>query len=372
MAQVVDYRGKRRVGQADGFQQGSGFGGEQSAVVGRQADGVVAPVDDLAERHNVVVIAGGDVRKRVAPVRAVGDIQSHPLLQPVVVVASVVYGQQAAVLGVEHEQQPVEEHQRRLADLGEVAAAAGRQRLREAGKGALEHDAREVLCYPLFVAPPLLQRALQESLRGAGPLDEGVAAEQQVERAQLVLVVALEGIGEIDLEVAGCAGTGPPVVETPRAAVGEDSPAGAAVGKVFRRRKVAQDLAVRRPCPDHVVLVAGVERQAEPLALLYCQRVGVASIRVASGRGAGLGVRVGEQQQIGDVLVAGRALLWQVVGPSEQLQHGADKLLLGDGFVGTPVSFEGVVTPLGRCRETSPRLAAEEFHLVVDLMPSVR
>ena len=201
------------------------------------------------------------------------------------------------------------------------------------------------MCDPPLVALPLFQRALQESLGRARPPDEGVATEQQVERAQLVFSVALEDVGEIDLEVAGGAGTGALIVETPRAAVGEDSPAGAAVGGVFGRTQVAQNLAVRRPCPDHVVLVAGVEGEADPLALLDHERLTVAEVYVGSRAGAHLGVRVGEEQQIGDVLVAGRALLRQVVGPSQQLQHGADKLLLGYGFVGAAVRVEGVVAP---------------------------
>ena len=111
---------------------------------------------------------------------------------------------------------------------------------------------------------------------------------------------------------------------------------------------------MRRPGPNYVVLVTGVEGESEPLALLDHQRVAVAQVRVVCG-GAGLGVRVGEEQQIGDVLVAGRALLRQVVGPSEQLQHGADKLLLGYGLVGIAVSVEVVVTLPDAVAETPAR-----------------
>ncbi len=45
VAQVMDDRGERRVGQAHRLQQRSGFGGEQTAVVRRQADRGVAFVD---------------------------------------------------------------------------------------------------------------------------------------------------------------------------------------------------------------------------------------------------------------------------------------------------------------------------------------
>ena len=82
-----------------------------------------------------------------------------------------------------------------------------------------------------------------------------------------VFGVVLENIGEIDLVVAGRAGTGAPVVETPHAAVGQYSPASAAVGGVFGRTQVAQNLAVRSPSADYVVLVAGVEGKSKSLAL---------------------------------------------------------------------------------------------------------
>ena len=51
------------------------------------------------------------------------------------------------------------------------------------------------------------------------------------------------------------------------------------------------------------------------------------------GGGAGFGLCVGEEQVIGDVFVAVAALLGQVVGPAEQIEEGADELLLGGGLV---------------------------------------
>ncbi len=79
---------------------------------------------------------------------------------------------------------------------------------------------------------------------------------------------------------------------------------------------------------------AGVERLTGTLALGDRQRVPMAVIGGRSRGGAGLGAAVGEEQQIGDVLAARRALLRQVVGPSQQFQHRADELLLGDRLVG--------------------------------------
>ena len=64
---------------------------------------------------------------------------------------------------------------------------------------------------------------------------------------------------------------------------------------------------------------------------------------VAFRGGAILGIGVGEEQVVGDVLVAGRPLLRQVVRPPEQLQDRPDQVLLGDGLVGVRGAGEGVV-----------------------------
>ena len=142
VAQVVDDRRHGRVGQTGRFQQRRGVRREQSAVVGRQADGGVALVDQLAERHQVVVVARGVDREGVAVGHPARDVVAHALAQAVVVVAGVVDRQQAAIFRIEHEEQSIEQHQRRLPDLREVRAAEVRERLDQAREGALEHDGR--------------------------------------------------------------------------------------------------------------------------------------------------------------------------------------------------------------------------------------
>ncbi len=345
VAEVVDDGGDDRVRQTDGFQQRGGFGREEAAVVGRQADGAVAPVDQPAERHQVVVVVAGDVGEGVSLVHAAGDVVAHPLTQPVVVVAGVVDGEQPPVLGVEQEEQPVEEDQRRLARLRQIFLFRPRQRLHEPWEDSLEDHAGKILRDLLLVAPSLGQGRLQES--SALARAEGVAAEQQVEGAQGVCVVGLEVAGledrrQVGFEIAAGAGPGAVVVEAPEAAVREDAPAQAAVRNRLRRREVAQDLAVGRAALHGVALIAVVERQAEALALLDQQRVPVALVGMAAPAGARLVLGAGEQQEIGDVFVAGRALLRQVVAPAQQLQDWADQLLLGDRFVGIRVTAEFV------------------------------
>ena len=63
-------------------------------------------------------------------------------------------------------------------------------------------------------------------------------------------------------------GTRAIVVKPPHGAVGQEPPVEVAVGVSLSRRKVAENLTVRRPRPAPAVRVARVESQAEPLALL--------------------------------------------------------------------------------------------------------
>ena len=149
----------------------------------------------------------------------------------------------------------------------------------------------------------------------------------------MVFVAGLQHLPKVGLEVAGGAGTGAVVVETPHAAAGQDSPLYPALRLDLRRRQVPQYLAVRRPCPVPSLAVPGVQGQAEPLALLHHDRVPVSLLGAASRGCPLLRGGVSEQQQVRDVLVACGALLGQVVRPPQELQHRPDQLLLGDSLV---------------------------------------
>ena len=70
-----------------------------------------------------------------------------------------------------------------------------------------------------------------------------------------------------------------------------------------------------------------------PVAVLWIGRAGA----------EGLGFGVGEEQVVGDILVAVRTLLRQVVGPAEELEGRPDEVLLGEGLVGLMVLPEGLV-----------------------------
>ena len=348
VAEVVDDGGERGVGQARLFEHGRGASGKEAAVVGRQTDGGVAPVDLAAERGDVVVVAAGEGGKDVAGRHAFVDVVAHGFAQAVVVVAVVVDGQQVAVLGVEEEEQTVEEDERGLADVRQLRAALCGQGADQGGVDFIEDGAGQIVCDLLFVAPAFGEGVLEKAgLRALLRAERG-PAEEQAEGAQGVeAVVRLESGFEVDFAITAGAGERAAVIETPDAAVGEDAPADAPVRVDVGGGQVAQDLAVRRA---GLFSFAGVEGQVEALALGDGEGVGIA-LRRGFGRGAVLGRGIAEEQVVGDVFVVVAALLGQVVGPAEQLEEGADELLLGGGLV------DGV--EVGGLFEEGERLGAE-------------
>ena len=348
VAEVVDHGSDGGVGEADRLQQRRGLPGEEPAVVGGQADGRVALVDDAEEVEEAVVVVAGRRREGVALRHPAGDIVAHPLAQAVVVVAGVVDRQQPPVLGVEHEEQAVEEDQGRLVDLRQ--AGVGTSLLRRVGEGlderredALEDHPRQILGDLLLVAAALGQGRLEEGLGGAFLGREGLPAEEQVEDPQVLFPAGREQVRQVGLEVAAGPGPGAVVVEAPDAAVGQHAPAQPTLRLDLGRGQVAEDLAVRGPGVESGLPVALVQGQAEALALLQGDRVPGAGAGVALRGGPLLGAGVREEQVVGDVLVAGGPLLRQVVGPSEQLQDRPDQVLLGDRLVGLGGTGEGFV-----------------------------
>ena len=212
MAQAVDDRGDLRVGEPDPFQQCGGLGGEQTAVVGRQADGEVALVDDLEQVHQPVVVVAGDRGVSVLVGHPAGDVVPDPLSQAIVVVANVIDRQQAPVLGVEDEEESIEEDEGGLPDLGEALAGCVGKRLYEVGEDALEDDAGEVLGDLLLVPPALGDGRFEEGRRRAGPEGEGVAPEEEEERPEGVPIALSEYRLKVGLVVAAGAGPGAVVV----------------------------------------------------------------------------------------------------------------------------------------------------------------
>ena len=164
------------------------------------------------------MLAGG--REGVALRHPAGHVVAHALAQAVVVVAGVGDRQQPPVLGVEHEEQAVEEDQGRLVDLRQ--AGAGAPFLRGVGEGlderredALEDHPREILGDLLLVAAALGQGGLEEGVGGAFLGRERLPAEEQVEDTQVFLPAGFEQVRKVGLEPAAGPGPGAVVVEAP-------------------------------------------------------------------------------------------------------------------------------------------------------------
>src|SRR3546814_13408154 len=86
---------------------------EQAAVVGRQADRVVALVDGAEQAAQMLPDARGSGAEHVAAVAAPGDVVAQPA-QRIVIVAAVVDWQQGTVFGIEDEQQAIDRKSTRL------------------------------------------------------------------------------------------------------------------------------------------------------------------------------------------------------------------------------------------------------------------
>ena len=181
MAEVVDDGGHRVVGQPDALQQRGGVRGEQAAVVGRQADGLVAPVDEPAQGGEVAVVVGGHVGEGITGLSAPGHVVANALAEAVVVVAGVVDRQQAAVLGVEHDSSRYRKMKAAWRTSARLAPEASASAPDQPGECALEDHAGEVLGHPLLVTAALGERRFEKGRGVARTRDERVAAEQKAE-----------------------------------------------------------------------------------------------------------------------------------------------------------------------------------------------
>ena len=294
-------------------------------------------------------------RRQLAVGHPAGNVVPDALAHTVVVVTQIVDRQKVPVLGIEHEEQSIEEDQGRLANPGQVFPRGICQRFHEFGEGALEDDAREVLG-DLFLVPfPLRQSVCQERGGRAFPEGKRIAAEKQVEETKAVFVAGFEHLRQVGFKVAAGTRPGAVVIEAPNPAIRQYSPSDTAVRHDLGRREVSEDLAVGGPGLGFAVLVAGIQSEAEPLALFHRHSVpeAIAGRFLFSSPLCRIGVL--EQQVVRNVLVTRCTLLGQVVDPSQKFQNRTDQLLLGDGFVRflepaeTLVNVEDVVPELGEC-----------------------
>ena len=347
----VDDVGHRRVAEPDGGQQRGAAAVEQRAVVGRQADGGVALVDGAAQIVDRRPIARRSHRKRVAGVLAAADVAPHAVAQRVIVVARIPDRQQIAILGIEDEQEPVEQDQRGLPRVrqrgvrGGIGDGAG-----EVRKHLSEDETGQARGDPLPVKTAFVHRAPMKRAIVVGAGQEArppeherehlqpMAARRLVEREQAFVVAGkAEDRREIDLEELLGDGKRALPVETPPRAVGEDSPADPARRQVVHAAKVAEHLGGRR----RLRLLAApsrpaIERAKPALRFDDGETEPVAPPFADDAVGAALRRVVGEQQPIGNVLATARrkVLLTQARGPPESFENRPDQVFLGLALVG--------------------------------------
>ena len=259
-AKRIDQLCENRIGQLNPVQQRCAFRVEQAAVVGRQAEGGVALVNDAGQVLQGLVVAGGGLRKRLAGLLAPPHLLAHALPKADVGVGVVTHGQQVAVFGVEDEQQAVEQHQGGVAHCRQIGLRRGpRDGAGEVREDLLKNNLRQILGdAPLEIAA-LLQGAFVQVAAGGVAVGEGAAVEEQGEQLQGVaafvracleqaIVVAGQAQRRRQVDFQKLVGHRPrPLpVQPPLGAVGEDSPTQAAVGQVVRPAQVAEHL--RRGC----------------------------------------------------------------------------------------------------------------------------
>ena len=376
--QGVDHVRHDAVGQPHARQQrGAGFV-EQAAVVERQAEGGVAPVDHAAQVGQRVPIPRRGVGERLAPVLAASDVLAHPAAQADLGVARVVHGQQAAVLGIEDEQQPVQQHERGVAHLGQGRVwRRGGDCTGQVGEDLLEHQLRQVggdalleIARPLYGA--LMQRAPVRGVRQKG----GTPEEHGEELARATAVGFGEGErrivgagqaehrGQVDLEELFGDRARALMIQSPLRAVGQHAPAQPAVGEVVGAAQIAQHL--RGWGQGFPAAPGGAVERAAPAFRLYQRRAdGVPRRPFGQSDGAGLGRGVREQQAVRHIGTArGTQLLLAQAGvPAEMEQDGPDQVVFGLALIGRAAGREPGQDVARRGREIVQRRGVERLPL---------
>ena len=310
-AKRIDQLRENRIGQLNPVQQRCACWVEQAAVVGRQAEGGVALVNDAGQVLQGLVVAGGGLRKGLAGLLAAAHLFAHALPEADVGVGVVAHGQQVAVFGVEDEQQAVEQHQGGLPHL--LKLSPGRRLgdgLGQVGENLLKNDLRQILGdAPLEIAA-LLQGAFVQVAAGGVAVGEGAAVEEQGEQLQGVaalvracleqaFVVAgqAQRRRQVDAEELVGHGTRSLPIQPPLGAIGEDSPAQAAIGQVIRPAQVAEHL--RRGRQGFAASPGGAVQGPQPALGLHQRGAdGVAGRPLRHPQGAALCGLVRKQQAI--------------------------------------------------------------------------
>ena len=241
----IDHPGHGRIGDADIRQHPRTRRIEQATVVRRQSDRGIAEIDRDEQVAQPAPVTRGGVREDVAPIHAVSDLDTH-LPQAVIVVSGLPDRQKIAVLGIEDEEQAIEQDQRPVPHLAQVRVRSGLDDgARKVWKDLSKHLVRQVLGDAPFVEPALFNRLLVKAARVGSPRCEGVAAEDQQEDLQPVpallctereepLIVAgkIEDCRKVNLEELLRDRSRAREIEPPFLTIGEDPPPQLAFGHI--------------------------------------------------------------------------------------------------------------------------------------------
>ena len=296
--------------------------------------------------------------------------------QALLAVGGIAHGQQVARLGIEHEQQLVEQAQTGRVDLAQalirllaeaqLLAAIGNEAVGDLRHHLIEDQLFELVADAFRVGGRAFAYPLHEGA-AAGIRQEGVAAEEEppaFEAGELLRCgaarpgyeEAVEDQPQIHLvEFAGGAAD-LPAVEAPGAAVGQDAP------RAARAHQIA----------DHLVAgvalgLPGVAARAVLLAewpapvLGFGDRRGAAVERVIVplvGIGLLLGRRIAEQRVVGPRQAAAPPLRLDLddVAPPQRVQHRLDELLLGLRLVPTATQRARPLPQNAQRLENRPRI----------------
>lgn len=134
-------------------------GREQAAIVGRNADGCVAPVNDAGQIGNPAPNLGCSYRKRITAPHAITDFE--PLWpEGIIIIAIGVDRQQIAVFCIKQEQQPIEQDQRRVAHfLQRRLGRCPRNRRSQCREDFIENELGQRLGNALFIESSFGPRA---------------------------------------------------------------------------------------------------------------------------------------------------------------------------------------------------------------------
>ena len=333
---------------------------EETAVVGGHVEVAVAAVDNLPERHQIIPqrAYAGDAQARVVDASGRFPLDAlEAVLLPVGGVARRgIHRQQAARLGVEDKEQPVEHDEAVVVDgfarFGRGVDAVGR--VVQKALGQLAQRVVDLPLQPVADAALVAVAALADAVEPAvavGLRQEGRLAKEAVEVLEGVEVALIEQGGQInfvvDIQLFG-AGL---VVEPPEATVGQHAPIQPAVAQVEIDLHGGRgaDLPVQVVVPAFGGLV---QRAIPALGVGHGQRVG----EVGFGERGPVGARfggvargaVGKEEVVGEAGFARcgkRHLHGEAV--AQRLQHRTHPALLGLRLVEVKVSVaRGKITPL--------------------------